>query len=152
MTGSAARLSAVFGLVLLVLAALILPGCTPDVAIRQPTTLNLKEVTKAAIAYTSHHDNRLPPGHSWPQALATEENLPETALLDPANPSAGRMFAMNARLSNLPRADVRRASETVLLFECAPARPRAADRNSCRPSREVPRGTPSRTPTATWNS
>jgi prepilin-type processing-associated H-X9-DG protein len=119
MTGIALRTLAFAGLLLLILA----PGCTPDVAIRQPTTLNLMEVAKAAITYAAHHDNRLPPAFSWPQALATEEDLPETALADPANPAAGRMFAMNAKLSNVSRGAVARPGETVLFFECAPGSP-----------------------------
>jgi prepilin-type processing-associated H-X9-DG protein len=116
MTRSALLISVAIGL-----ASALVAGCTPDVAIRQPTTLNLMVVTKAAIAYAAAHDNRLPPAFSWPQALATEENLPETALADPANPAAGRIFAMNAKLSNLLRRDV--GPTTVLFFECAPGSP-----------------------------
>jgi prepilin-type processing-associated H-X9-DG protein len=122
---SATHRSACGLLVLTILAASALPGCTPEVAIRSPTISSLEQVTAAALAYAAAHDDRLPPAHSWPQALVTEQNLPESALINPnpADRTGSRMFAMNAKLSSVARTAISRPDKTVLFFECSNGAP-----------------------------
>jgi prepilin-type processing-associated H-X9-DG protein len=80
----------------------------------------------ATMAYAAANEDRFPPPDTWPQALKDAKVLSDDSMLtDPRDPAAGRVIAMNALVAGKKLSDIRRQSETVLFFECAPGAPPA---------------------------
>ena len=81
---------------------------------------------QATRGYAAENEDRFPPPDTWPQALKDARVLPDdTMLIDPWDPAAGRVIAMNALLAGKKSSDLRQRSKTVLFFECAPGAPPA---------------------------
>jgi len=78
---------------------------------------NLRQLSTAAQTYAVERDGALPSPDRWPQEL--EEFFgSDRVLKDPANPEAGRAYAMNAALGGMRLDGIPERSRTVLFFEC----------------------------------
>lgn len=90
---------------------------------------NARILSQCACLYTSVNDEKYPPADTWPQDLKDCGGMTDDdAFVDPDDPSAGRMFAMNRWLAGQSMFAVRDAGRTVLFFECDPGAPLAGDR------------------------
>ena len=98
------------------------PGCPDPHWQRIASTMNLEQLSRAALSYASDHDGQFPPAASWLEALQSEDYLLPTNELvnDPRDPDAGRMVAMNAALAGRRIDQIPDRKRTVLLFECRP--------------------------------
>ena len=83
---------------------------------------NLKQLSVAAQVYAVERDGALPSPDRWPQELE-EFCGSDQVLKDPANPDAGRAYAMNAALGGMRLDSIPEAGRTVLFFECVPGAP-----------------------------
>ena len=86
--------------------------------------INLLHLCTAVQKYAADNKDRFPPPDSWPQALKDNGAIQgDQAMTDPADPSAGRIFAMNAALRDVKVSEVNSPRQTVLFFECGPGGP-----------------------------
>ncbi|HUU93662.1 MAG TPA: DUF4190 domain-containing protein [Phycisphaerae bacterium] len=83
---------------------------------------NLKQLSMAAQVYAVERDGALPSPDRWPQELEQFYGS-DQVLKNPANPDAGRGYAMNAALGGMRLDSIPEAARTVLFFECAPGAP-----------------------------
>jgi Tfp pilus assembly protein PilE len=90
----------------------------------QMARVNMMHLCRAANQYAAENNDRFPPPDSWPQALKDSHAIEgDQAMTDPADPNAGRIFAMNAALRDVKMSNVTSPSQTVLFFECGPGGP-----------------------------
>ena len=122
-------------LLLSLLAGLVLAVALPSVAQAQDRVsaaramANIRNLCEAATTHAMDQNGRLPAADTFPQALAPYVGREIDELLcDPANRSAGRAFAMNARLSGVSMSAVETPHATVLFFECEFGSPCAGTR------------------------
>jgi len=85
---------------------------------------NVKQLCVVARSYSATHQDKFPPAEDWPEVFA-QLGLPESVLADPADPKAGRAYAINAAIAGKPERIVSQLGRTVLFFECAPGSPPA---------------------------
>jgi len=102
-------------------------------------TINVHQLGVAIAGYSADNKGRLPPPDSWPEAI--KSYLGEEAILaEPGAADQGRAYAMNAALAGKRREDIRRPSQTVMIFECAPGAPPAGGADNLLPKPHHPRG------------
>ncbi|MCX5673282.1 MAG: DUF4190 domain-containing protein [Planctomycetota bacterium] len=92
--------------------------------IAKSSASNISELYQVAMVYAASHKNTFPSGATWPEELQTA-GLPDSVLLDPSGKTPGRVYAINAMVAGKPLGLIRRPSQTVLFFECAPGAPPA---------------------------
>ncbi len=100
---------------------------------------NVHQVTVAVMNYSADNKGRLPPPDSWPEAIKSHLD-DDTVLAEPGAADQGRAYAMNAALAGKRTEDIRRASQTVMIFECAPGAPPAGGADNLPPKPHHPRG------------
>jgi hypothetical protein len=98
---------------------------------RHEMAINIGHVAHVAMMYAKAHDGRLPPADSWPQALEGTEAVVQEFMYDPFDRQAGRVVAMNARLSGVKLDSITVPDQTVLFFECAQGDPPAGGPENC---------------------
>ncbi|MCX5676285.1 MAG: DUF1559 domain-containing protein [Planctomycetota bacterium] len=102
-------------------------------------TNNVHQVGVAMMNYSADNKGRLPPPDSWPEAIKAHLG-DDTVLAEPGAADQGRAYAMNAALAGKRLEDIRRASQTVMIFECAPGAPPAGGPDNLPPKPHHPRG------------
>jgi prepilin-type processing-associated H-X9-DG protein len=100
---------------------------------------NVHQLGVAIAGYSADNKGRLPPPDSWPEAIKSHLD-DETILAEPGAADQGRAYAMNAALAGKRMEDIRRPSQTVMIFECAPGAPPAGGADSLPPKPHHPRG------------
>lgn len=100
---------------------------------------NVHQVTVAVMNYSADNKGRLPPPDSWPEAIKSHLD-DDTVLAEPGAADQGRAYAMNAALAGKRMEDIRRPSQTVMIFECAPGAPPAGGADNLPPKPHHPRG------------
>ena len=110
-----------------------------DEAEQVQCTNNVHQLGVAIAGYSADNQGRLPPPDSWPEAI--KSYLGEEAILaEPGAADQGRAYALNAALAGKRMEDIRRASQTVMIFECAPGAPPAGGADNLPPKLHHPRG------------
>jgi hypothetical protein len=100
---------------------------------------NVHELTVAVMNYSADNKGRLPPPDSWPEAIKFRLG-DDTVLVEPGAADQGRAYAMNAALAGKRMEDIRRPSQTVMIFECAPGAPPAGGPDGLLRKPHHPRG------------
>lgn len=103
-----------------ILVAILLPAFTGTLrsANEAQSKNNLKQLCTAAMVYATAHRQQLPPADTWPQYMCDVMGLTEEVLQDPADPEAGRGYAMNAAVAGMAMGASHEPDRTVLFFEC----------------------------------
>jgi hypothetical protein len=100
---------------------------------------NVSQLCKAAMTYAVQQGEQFPPADSWPEVLM-DYGIAEGVLSDPAGPKGSRAYAINSLVAGKKLSDVKRRSQTVLFFECAPGGPAAGGPGDLPPSPRYGRG------------
>ena len=127
------------GLSAIVVLGALLAGHTSPL---RPTPLTVEArqrlvtLVEATLDYTRTNGGRFPVGSDWPHLiepylglyLAVGDQSVEALWSSPADPEAGRAYALNAALAGRALSEVKAPSRTVLLFEARPGSPAAGGR------------------------
>lgn len=127
------------GLSAIVVLGALLAGYTSPL---RPTPLTVEArqrlvtLVDATLDYTRTNGGRFPVGNDWPHLiepylglyLAVGDQSVEALWSSPADPEAGRAYALNAALAGRALSEVKDPSRTVLLFEVRPGSPAVGGR------------------------
>ena len=105
---------------LVALVAFVLPALHQARALANEAASksNLKQLCNGAHLYATSHRQIMPPADSWPQVLTQEFGISDRGLSDPADPDAGRGYAINRYVAGQPHTVANQPVRTVLFFEC----------------------------------